>query len=283
MSYNQNSTLLADDHVLSYTDLFFLSLYITKILSVGVSLSFLIVGYYMKGSFFIVRDSYIDRIKDKDKEEGDDEDDKKYYKELNKMSYINKSLLDVNGLYNLRFKTVREQSPDGDDIIMTYNSDTGTFWYYCDNKENIKFNTLDSTARKFAIENNCKCVCVNYKEELDKAIHAIEYSVVLKQLKDSWTKGTTDTDTNKSVYAAFKKYNDTNTHNHNDAGSVKKHITNRFSYKGKLSEYKPFEEKTSPIINKDISFAHFKQILKEKENGNEQESASGTSNKIIYD
>jgi hypothetical protein len=309
-SYKQNYTLLAtqdDYYVLSYSDLIFLSLYITNILSVGVSLSFLIVGHYMKGSFYIVRDRYIDRVKREDVNvnvDDDDDDDKedKYYKELGQLSYINKALfVNGKGLYDLRFKTVRVKSPDGDDdIIMTYNSDTGTFWYYCDNKENIKFNTLDAIARKFAIDNNCKCVCINYKEERLKAFHAVEYSAVLKQLKNNHNArrnkananinannnddananananaNDNDNDNNnnaKSVYATFKTYVNTNK---NDASTVtmKKHITNRFSYKGKLSEYKPFDEKKS-VSNVHVSFADFKKIQKEQEQEQEQEQES---------
>lgn len=248
-------------HDISYINLVLLSLYISSIFSIGVSVSFLIVGYYMKGSFFIVKDRYVDRI---DKEE---EENEKYYKEFNQSRYTNNTL---NDLYNLRFKTVRDQSPDGDDIIMTYNSDSGTFWYYCDNKENVKFNTLDAVARKFAIDNNCKCVCINYKEELDKAFHMVDFSVVLKQLKkNDWIKKNKNDGgaIEKNVYATFKKYDNTdNNGNENTRVRMKKHITNRFSYKGKLNEYKPFEEKkTAAYGNDPISFADFKKIQKEKE------------------
>jgi hypothetical protein len=270
----------------------------------------------MKGKFFIVRDRYIDRVRndsddsgDSDDEDKEDEDEDKYYKELNQMSYINKSL-DATGVNNLRFKTVCEQSPDGGDVIMTYNSDTGTFWYYCDNKDNIKFNTLDAIARKFAIEHNCKCVCVNYKEELNKAFHMVDYSAVLKQLKNSWVKptgvagtgtgvagtgtGVAGTGTsgvgNKSIYATFKTYNGATTKkddkNDTSPGPIKKHLTNRFSYKGKLNEYKPFDEKRS-VGNQHTSFANFKKIQTqqkeepepepEQEQEQEQESSSSSS------
>ena len=304
----QNYTLLGVDHDIlsySYTGLIFLSIYISSILGIGVSISFLIVGNYMKGKFFIVKNRYIDRIKrvhlrgdvvaddyeqeeqEQEQEEEEQEEDKKYYKELNQMSYINKALLDANGLHNLRYKTVCEKSPDGEDIIMTYNSDSETFWYYCDNKDSVKFNTLDAVARKFAIENNCKCVCINYKEELDKAFHMVDYSVVLKQLKkNNWIKKNKNSSSApsasgplKSVYAAFKTYNNgannnNNNNNNNDndndtdtsPGTMKKHITNRFSYKGKLNEYKPFFEKKSNVAGYEpISFANFKKIQKQYE------------------
>lgn len=294
--YNQTHNLGHDTLSYSYINLVFLSLYISSVFSIGVSISFLIVGHYMKGKFFIVKDRYIDRIKDDNDNvyddsdndhdgEEEDNDEDKYYKELNRMSYFNKTLLDAKGVYNLRFKTIREPSPDGDDVIMTYNSDSGTFWYYCDNKDGIKFNTLDALARKFAIEHNCKCVCVNYKEELDKAFHSVDYSAVLKQLKKNnkiaagaaavdADSGGAASASSKNIYATFKTYNKTRNNNDDNVdtspGKMKKHITNRFSYKGKLSEYKPFEEKEkrSNANDESISFAHFKKIQKEKEQAN---------------
>ncbi len=244
---------------LSYDYMLFVFINLASIAAIGVSFTFLIVGNCMEKTTFDEED---DDCEDGDGEE-EDIYENKYYDELNQLNYL---ALDKTSLYNLRYETVCESSPNGD-IIMTYNSNTGTFWYYCDNKDSIKFNTLDAVARKFTIENNCKCICVNYKEEFDKTIHQSDYSAVLKQLKSNHVKkngGSTDV---KSVYAKFKTYN-SGKDNDSSSSSDKsnrprpKHLTNRFSYKGKINEYIPFEKKKVDrnFDNEHINFASFKKL-----------------------
>ena len=43
-------------------------------------------------------------------------------------------------------------------MIMFYNSNTESFWYYSDNK-NISNRTLDAMARNYSVTHNCKQVC----------------------------------------------------------------------------------------------------------------------------
>ena len=240
----------------------FLFFYLTGVATISVSLTFLIVGNCLTED-----DDYVE-----DDVDDDDEYENKYYDELNKLEYF---ALDKESLYKLRYKSVCEKTLNGD-VIMTYNSDTGTFWYYCDNKDSVKFTTLDAVARKFTVENNCKCICVNSMEESDKSYHQADYYAVLKQMKSNHVKkhgsGGSGLSNVKSVYARFKTYNG---NKNNDGGTTssssyqtKKHITNRFSYKGKLNEYKSFKEQDKELsekkrmssIGKHIDFAEFKKM-----------------------
>ena len=243
----------------------FLFFYLTGVATISVSLTFLIVGNCLTED-----DDYVE-----DDVDDDEEYENKYYDELNKLEYF---ALDKESLYKLRYKSVCEKTPNGD-VIMTYNSDTGTFWYYCDNKDSVKFTTLDAVARKFTVENNCKCICVNSMEESDKSYHQADYYAVLKQMKSNHVKkhgGGSGLSNVKSVYARFKTYNGnkndggngSSSSSHSSSYQTKKHITNRFSYKGKLNEYKSFKEQDKELsekkrmssIGKHIDFAEFKKM-----------------------
>lgn len=265
MNY-MNTTYPYDDDYSSLTTLDIICIFLQamKIAVIGVSLSFFIVGNFMNDN---------DRYDEKDKaQEEDDVYENKYYDELNKLAH---KPLDKDSLHELRYKITRESTPKGD-VIMTYNSDTETFWYYCDSKDSLKFNILDAIARKFTVENDCKCICVNARHEFYKTFHKAEYYAVMKQLRSNHIKKHGGGMSNiKSVYAKFKTYNTTKDNDSESKTAIPKHLTNRFSYKGKLNDYKPFEDKEKEeeerkevarkrIENEHIDFAEFKKIQQEK-------------------
>lgn len=136
---------------------------------------------------------------------------------------------------------LREETPKGD-VVMCYNSDTEAYHYWCDDKS-IKFLTLDAVAHKYAIENDCKAVCVNYKEEYERAREK-----VLKHLEDKKNgvkesedkKDEEKEDEKKSVFAKFKSYNTVNketTSDDKNKESIQVEKCNKFRYKGKLSDW----------------------------------------------
>lgn len=263
------------------------------------SIAFALVGsfiYRKPDNFTITDEDY-----DEDDEDEDEEDDYEtlYYDELDELE---ERTLNKEDLEKLGKTFIREKTPHGE-VIMTYNSNTETFWYYCDDK-NIKYTILDTVARKFTIDNNCKSICVNYKEEFEKAKAAImaqEVTITKDKdkdsdgLDDSSNKNTdTETDTGsdkqpqpqqepvkKSIYAKFKSYNTTykrsqlpkeKTSGENSVKSKNTDIyiltekANRFTYKGRISDYKDpsvVEEKTT-IFKKQIDFATFKKELYNK-------------------
>lgn len=161
----------------------------------------------------------------------DDNDDflyeKSNYEEFEKLEEKDHSKDFLDKLQN---KWTIEDTPFGE-IIMTYKSDSESFWYYADRK-NIPYLILDAVAQRFAIDNECKSVCINYKEEYNKGVKELENStenadVVVEKAPVK---------RRKDIYASLKSYNMKKTSNNN-----KKYVlttnANRFSYKGNTSEW----------------------------------------------
>ena len=165
-------------------------------------------------------------------------------------------------LKTLGDKWVHEDTPVGD-IIMTYKADHESFWYYADRKD-VPYKTLDAVARSFAIENDCKSVCVNYKEEFEKgkeaAIAAKKTAIAAKEaaekkIQESRKKGT------KSPFATFKSYNMKKGRANSKRYIITKNA-NRFTYKGPTSEWvDPSKEQEDPAMSglKKVGYAAFKR------------------------
>tara|TARA_Y100000591_G_C21822921_1_gene694754 strand:+ start:432 stop:1211 length:780 start_codon:yes stop_codon:yes gene_type:complete len=66
-------------------------------------------------------------------------------------------------------KVVYENSPNGL-VILGYNHELKGFYYYSDYKD-IPYNFLDVISRKFVIENDCKSLLVNTKNQIINAIN----------------------------------------------------------------------------------------------------------------
>jgi len=90
---------------------------------------------------------------------------KKYYEEFRELEMI--ELLEQQKI-DLGMKFMQENTPSGH-VTMTYNHSQESFNYWCDDK-NIPFLVLDAVAHKFAITYNCRSICVDYKDECDKAL-----------------------------------------------------------------------------------------------------------------
>ena len=176
---------------------------------------------------------------------------------------------------------VEEETPEGT-IVMCYNYHSESYHYWCD-KKNIKFLTLDTVAQKYALDNDCKEVCVNYKDEFERAkedlLKILEESKEEKETSNTNTKEEPKKDTKKSVFAEFKSYNKNKTSGTEaklkrgrkqiNKRNVSKNMIlpencNRFSYRGTIDEWKEFtktkEEKESETKVKNISFSQFKQM-----------------------
>ena len=184
----------------------------------------------------------------------------------------------------LREVKVEDETPFGK-VIMTYNSDTESYWYYSDSKS-VPYKTLDAVARQFAVTHSCKCVCVNYKEEWEKAKAAAKAA----ETKGAETKAAeTKPNKQRDVFAKLKKYNDIDkqanaesnaTVNGKRKDSIKRRKyklvnekANRFTHKGRLTEYvvhnksEP-EIKPKPNPKAKITFADFKANANANANAN---------------
>jgi hypothetical protein len=193
---------------------------------------------------------------DSDASSDDDSEDlleDKYYEELNAldMRVLTKEELDT-----LQSKVVEVETPDGL-VKMTYNNSTESFWYYTNNKS-VHYKYLDAVARHFTIENNCRQICVNYKEEYEKGVATIkeqEQQQQQQQKQEQENKKIEDEkhisnnydkidnlNTKKSVFAKFKNYkvdvkNDEKKQSKGKNVYVLTDKANQFRFSGSLSDY----------------------------------------------
>ena len=226
----------------------------------GATIGFAIVSYIF--DYNNENNQVVEEENEGEGEEEEENENDKYYQEL---SDLQERILSTEELENLRLNVIEEEMSNGK-VIMTYNSDNETFWYYTDYKS-VPYVVLDKIARLFAITYNCKSVCVNSKEELEKAEKKYEEKMVreeeqqrLKDEKDEKDEKPKE----KSVFASFKNYNTTDTKNNtknntnnntnnntknntrnntrnNTKNNTKNNIipekSNRFNYKGSLEDY----------------------------------------------
>tara|TARA_B110001450_G_C17668024_1_gene500587 strand:+ start:2360 stop:3064 length:705 start_codon:yes stop_codon:yes gene_type:complete len=175
-----------------------------------------------------------------------------YYDELEELkddSYEKQDLLKLN------LQDLIEETPVGK-VVMKYNIDYESYWYYSNNK-NIPYKVLDTIARKYAITNNCKSICVNYKKEYNNSKNELqnknniqkENEINLEIKKDD------------SPFIKLKPYNiksnntkSNNKNNKNNNNLIVVNNSNKFTYKGKLSDYyyKPPEDTNHVISYKDF-------------------------------
>lgn len=302
MKFNNTHSYSTSDCLQLYDLFSFFSLITTSF-----CIAFSIVGstvYTRVGDYEDFFDELVasDKERDSDAEEEDDDADSEsekedyenlYYDELDKLE---DRVLQKEDLEKLSKVVVREMTPKGE-VVMTYNSNTGSFEYFCDDKT-IKYMVLDTVARKYTVDNNCKSICINYKAEFEKAKVAIMAEQVTETVSvgasasasenaDSTTSNSDQVQpptqvVKRSIYAKFKNYNTTKRQpeerkssanaSDNNKKTEKIYIltekANRFTYKGRLSDYKDPNSvdvtQTRVTHTKTIDFATFKQsILKQ--------------------
>jgi hypothetical protein len=154
-----------------------------------------------------------------------------YYEELNALEVreLSKEELDA-----LQTKMVEVDTPDGL-VKMTYNHSTESFWYYTNNKS-IHYKYLDAVARHFTIVNNCRQICVNYKEEYEKGVTLIKE----KQLEEENQKinNLIAVDSvKKSVFAKFKNYKVTDETKQTKTTYILTDKANKFRFAGSMMDY----------------------------------------------
>jgi len=291
MKFNNTHIYNTNSNGLELYDLF--SLF--SLIATSFGIAFSIVGstiYTRDGNFddFFDDDADSDADSDADDEKEEEEEyDHLYYDELDSLE---DRVLEKEDLEKLGNVIVREKTPNGE-VIMTYNSKTEAFEYFCDDK-NVKYMVLDTVARKFTIDNKCKSICVNYKGEFEKAKVAImadqvtTTTTINKDIDPVTIAPQSDAASEpvkRSIYAKFKNYNSVSCNNRKKEEVAKEKVesscvaatkkekiyiltekANRFSYKGRISNYKdPNQvEVTNTVYKKTIDFATFKQTLYNK-------------------
>ena len=166
---------------------------------------------------------------------------------------------------DLSLNTVTETTPRGD-VLMYYSSKLGSFVYHSRTKE-IPYKYLETVARKYVIEYNCKKLYVDIRKEYEKGLNKYKETKekeekAAKDAKDGVVDETKE-NKKKQIFANFKTYNRKGEiHNkQKDKIYILKEQANRYSYRGKIEEYS--ETKVESCLDKngkDIDFASFKKM-----------------------
>ena len=163
-------------------------------------------------------------------------------------------------LKQLQLKIVREPTPGGE-IIMTYHRETESFWYYAEHLKDVHYSMLETVARKFVIEYDCKRIYMQTAEvekEKEKEKEPMAQEVEHKAVEPEQT---------KPIFAKFKKYNSGGKGANPNFKSVLKVIeqTNHFRYKGKIYHYEEtLKEKTEKTKTPELDYAAYKELLLNK-------------------
>tara|TARA_A100001015_G_C14820200_1_gene644375 strand:+ start:158 stop:805 length:648 start_codon:yes stop_codon:yes gene_type:complete len=98
-------------------------------------------------------------------------------------------------------KFIEDLTPSGV-VKLSYNIEDKHFLYYC-NKKDIPYKYLETVARLFVIEKNCKNIFIDYDEELKKLLDRIADSSEKPKDNDGEPKNDDET---SDVFAKFKNY-----------------------------------------------------------------------------
>tara|TARA_Y100000768_G_scaffold388918_1_gene388697 strand:+ start:7199 stop:7960 length:762 start_codon:yes stop_codon:yes gene_type:complete len=244
ISNNTNDFLYFQDYFYIFGQLF-------SIFSVGIGIAILIVSNCIKQDLY-------------DDVEVEDENEKyslSYYDEFEELEDIE---YDKDFYISLQNIYVNDVTPLGN-IIMTYNHEYEAFWYYAKRRD-IPYAILDAVAQKFSIENNCKSICVNYKDEYFKGKESVENTESnIDNMESNMVSNMESNGENKkkSVFVTPKSYNMT-TKKEPEKKYILTEKANRFTFKGFLDDWRDpskinkREEQRDKI--KQLNFETFKKM-----------------------
>tara|TARA_Y100000741_G_scaffold335686_1_gene293824 strand:- start:571 stop:1434 length:864 start_codon:yes stop_codon:yes gene_type:complete len=237
----------------------------------GVTVGWLIVSQYMKDDLHAIAQD------DQDIREGTEDYERSYYSEFEALEEKDHGEDFLKGLGS---EWTIENTPYGE-VIMSYKTDHEAFWYYAE-RRNVPYRTLDAVARRFAIDNDCKSVCVNYKEEFEKGKDAaVAAKAAAKEAAGKGTApgGSARRNDKKKPFATFKSYN-----MKKGKDQAKKYIitenANRFTYKGMPVEWQ--DPQDLPWLGGDaprLTYADFKEGRSAKVEEAEAPESSGSEDK----
>ena len=217
---------------------------------------FICSGGFITGSFmaFICAANMLFKNVEKEYKNiyGYDSDEEEYYDSRFLKEYYDLEDKAIDNFDYLKDVITIEKTPDGL-VYFGYDLRKEAFFYYCDFKD-VQYNYLEVVARKFVIDNNCKLLLLNSKEEIIKAINNFREKKDQEEIKST-------------VFANLK----TEVINKKDSidhklGIQSKEIpvpekSNKYIYKGKLLDYKPSSDEKESDDNNDfenIDYSTFK-------------------------
>lgn len=188
-------------------------------------------------------------------------------------------------LEKLKNAFIIEHTPLGN-VLMVYDIERESFKYYSDNS--IPYRYLETAARKYVKQLNCRPIYIDMEEELNSAEERMEEEKKKKEFLLETINANNLNDSNnikekKNVFAKFKNYNKESGHvitagppknsipnnqpSTENAKVILKEKTNRYTYEGKMANFSFLKKIDRKVIDKKyaMTFADFKRnVLKDK-------------------
>ena len=207
---------------------------------------------------------------DEDEGECEGEYTDKYY---NEYKDLKERELDEVDFLTLNTQYVKEETPGGH-VVMSYDKDTDCFCYYTDNLKEITYDILETVARKFVVDNDCKIIYSICKKAAGGTAAGAEVAAEVATEVAAEVAADADDEAQKqkptSVFAKFKKYN---TGGKGSVPNFKAAIdvveqTNHFRFKGKIYDYEEIVKRNEAARNvtetSTLDYAAYKKQLLEK-------------------
>ena len=144
-----------------------------------------------------------------------------------------------------------DHTPDGN-VFMRYNKENEGFEYWCDDK-NIKYDYLDTVARKYCLSFNCCGIYQDRRKSIKDQKEKEEESKKEAEKDDVQRK-----DEEESIFVKQKKIDTKKTDRSTGEVALK---SNKYIYKGKMSEcsvlLKKRDEELTQKTKKNMSFAEW--------------------------
>lgn len=159
--------------------------------------------------------------------------------------------------------SVMELTPDGN-VIMRYNKEREGFEYWCNN-QNIKYDYLETVARKFVIMNFCTNLYIDRNkdikeqhEELDRKEEEKKKNKEKKnEEKEEEEKSEEESVFVKSKLSVEKKQEEEMV----DRKKIAAKKSNKYLYMGKLKDFEWLRKPKEKNSKNDISFSNFKSLF----------------------
>jgi len=175
-------------------------------------------------------------------------------------------------------KIIIEYTPLGN-VLMYWDNKRGSFTYYSNHA--IPYKILETVARKYVIQNNCKKIYIDMEEEIKKAEKKLEENRIKEETKMVENKNSVVE--KRNVFAKLKNYNkdivkpnkvlsdSKNPSQGQGQGQVntksdKKYIlkdnSNRYSYEGKITNFQFLKKVDKSLLDKNynMTFSEFKKL-----------------------
>ena len=231
--------------------------YVCGLFSTGLIMGFSLVEYFLYK--MRVQDEQLQGESDSESEsESDvDQDDEtaKYIEQYcDEFEALTVRELSKEELQSLNTKMVREQVSAGVEVIMTFDKTTDTFWYYTDQLKKVSYPILETVARKFMVDYDCKILRLQGEPQPAEG--------------ESEEKAPLSSETPQSIFAKFKKYNTGGKGSMPNFTSVVKVVEqmNHFRYRGKIYDYEETQKLSEKKEETVLDYASYKILCEKKEN-----------------